>query len=388
MKNKICLVGLGYMGLPTAFFFSKAGYDVSGFDINEVRIKELKDGILPFEEKGLAELFSETKDMRFSSNIEDFKDCNVFIISVPTPITSDKKCDLSYVISATKSVKKVIKEGDLVILESTVKPGTTENVVKPILDESEISYDLAFVSEKAIPGNTLNEMVNNARIIGGFDEKSALKVKELYSSFVKGEMHLTDCSTAEMAKLMENTYRDVNIALANEFDSISKNFGVNVWEAISLANLHPRVNIHQPGPGVGGHCIPIDPWFLIEDKKIENSVIYSSRIINDERPRQVYELLKSKLSSGSCVGILGASYKKNVDDPRESPTEELIKILSKEKVSYKLHDPHVKNFDFPLTHNLFDLNDCDIYVLMVDHDDYKDFKTNKEIIDTKNFFND
>jgi len=384
---KICVVGLGYMGLPTALLFAKNGHNVVGFDISKERINDLNKGKLPFDEKGLLELFeSAKKRFKATSDVKNTKEAEVYLVAVPTPISNEKKCDLSYVESAMNTILSVLSDGNTVILESTVRPRTTIDIVKPILDKSKVGYNLAYVSEKAIPGNTIYEMIHNDRIIGGIDPKSSDMVKKLYSSFVKGEIIVTDCTTAETVKLMENTYRDVNIALANEFLKLSSDLGINAWEAIALANHHPRVKIMHPGPGVGGHCIPVDPWFLTEvsDKA---KLIKQARMINDSMPSYVVEKIEKIMKENNFkkVGLLGAAYKKNVDDARESPTLYIAKLLSEKGIEFKIHDPFVKEFKVEIEKDLATVTEwADCLVVVCDHNIYGDLHTNKVVLNTKN----
>ena len=317
--TSVCIIGLGYMGLPTALLLAKNGVKVLGYDINKKKIGMIKNGKMPFNEKGLAELYKAAKN-NFSVTTtitkNTSKDIKTYIISVPTPFSEMKKCDLSYVIDATNSVKQILKRGDLVILESTVGPGTTSEIIKPLLEKSGLKcgtdFFLSYVSEKAIPGNTLYEMVNNARIIGGIDKESTDRTMRLYSKFVKGEIILTDTTTSEITKLVENTYRDVNIAFANELAKICDRLNINVWDVITYANKHPRVNIHLPGPGVGGHCIAIDPWFLVG--KGSSDLIWTARTINDAMPQEIFTRLRniilSKQLTNPKIAVLGVAYKK------------------------------------------------------------------------------
>jgi UDP-N-acetyl-D-mannosaminuronic acid dehydrogenase len=355
------------MGLPTAFLFAAAGHSVYGYDIDRKKIEILRQGGLPFEEKGMKELHRKARK-NFSCGTQIQKG-DIFIISVPTPVTN-RMCENKYVISATKSVVPVLEEGNLVILESTVAPGTTRDLVKPILDKARCKYDLCYVSEKAIPGNTIYEMQHNHRIVGGYDKKSGKRTKELYSSIVKSEIHVTDSVTAESAKLMENTFRDVNIALANEFWKLSDELGIDVHEAISLANLHPRVNILNPGPGVGGHCIPIDPWFLTEKTKSAR-LIPMARQVNDSMPEYVFNhYIKPKVKKGDTVAILGVAYKPNVDDDRESPAYEIIRLCKEYGLKVRVHDPCVKGVEKDLKKVT---DGADLVHVVTRHMDYEKF---------------
>lgn len=392
---KICVVGLGYMGIPTALLLAKGGNDVTGYDLVKEKAEILNKGKLPFEEKGLPELFSEAKK-RFRA-ISSLEQADIYLVAVPTPVTKDKKCDLGCVKSAMESLVPFVKKGVLVILESTVSPGTTTDVVRPILEKSGLKagtdFMLAYVSEKAIPGNTLHEMVNNDRIVGGFDEKSRKLAAAIYATFVKGKVHLTDCTTAEAVKLMENSYRDVNIALANELAKVCEQLKINVWEAISLANHHPRVHIHSPGPGVGGHCIAVDPWFLIENYG-DTSIIRCAREINDSMPAHAVLLMKQMLGKKAKIAILGAAYKKNVDDARESPTEQMAQILRNEGYEFSITDPYVKKFQEKIVPFEDAISNAEGIIIAVDHDDYREHDAQLialqaqgvKILDTRNMF--
>lgn len=395
---KICVVGLGYMGIPTAMLLAKSGCEVIGYDVLKEKAEMLNMGQLPFEEKGLKELFAEAgENFRAVTKLEQ---ADAYLVAVPTPVTKDNKCDNSYVESAMRSIAPFVKKGVLVILESTVRPRTTTDVVRPILEKPGLKagedFMLAYVSEKAIPGNTIHEMVNNDRIVGGFDEKSGQAAAKIYASFVKGKVRLTDCTTAETVKLMENSYRDVNIALANELAKICEQLGINAWEAISLANHHPRVHIHQPGPGVGGHCIAVDPWFLIESYE-GKSIIKTAREINDAMPEHTVKLIESLLEGkkNAKVAILGAAYKKNVDDARESPTEQIAQILSRKGHNAVVTDPFVKKFPEKIVSFDEAVNNADAVIVAVDHDAYKEkenllaemMQRGVKVLDTRNLFN-
>jgi len=376
------------MGLPTALLLAKADYLVNGYDIDKNKIEQLQNNQLPFQEKGLQDLFNQSKQNFHPSN--KLKPSDAFIITVPTPLTTQKNCDLSYAIKATESLKPVLQDNNLIILESTVPPGTTLNTVKPILDETNKTYFLSYVSEKAIPGNTIYEMQHNHRIIGGINKKSAQLTKKIYSSFVKAPIHLTDTTTAESVKLIENTYRDVNIALANELSLRLQKLNINPWEAIKLANHHPRVNIHHPGPGVGGHCIPIDPWFLSNN---DTKLINQSRKMNDSMPSRLLDKITPFLQHQPKpkITIFGVAYKGNIDDTRESPAIPFIKQAEKQNITISIYDPHIKRFTYPL-HTLNEsTKDSDCIIVLTDHDSFKEINpkeiTNmrtKQIIDTRN----
>ena len=388
---KICVLGLGYIGLPTSLLLAQAGNNVLGFDIKNQIIEELNQGVLPFKEPGLEELFQKAKNNFQASNI--VQSSEVYIIAVPTPLESDMKmADLTAVKSASNAVSKVIKEGQIVILESTVPPGTSEHLILPILRESGVkTIYFAHCPERAIPGKTLHEMVHNDRIIGGLDKDSTEKVKCLYTYFVKGNIFLTDTKTAEFVKLMENTFRDINIALANEFSLLAEEAGINVWDAINLANKHPRVDILKPGPGVGGHCIAIDPMFLAE-KSSKARIVTLAREINSGMPIHVIKMIKSMIMDirTPTITLLGLAYKGNVDDIRESPTFKIKKIAENEGILVKLYDPLVH--DYPGNSMTLDeaTKNSDCLVLITDHDLFKEIDPkqlsmkHKNLVDTRN----
>src|SRR3990172_1900305 len=376
VKDKtICVVGLGYIGLPTACLLARFGYKVTGVDINKERVRLLANRKLPFEEPGLPELFKEAVgNMSFRPEPVP---ADAFIISVPTPTTENKKPDLTFVEKASKSVSEVVKDGNLVVLESTVPPGTSEKIVLPILlrRRRNICVYVSHAPERAIPGRTIIEMVENDRAIGGVDRESTVLTGEIYSSFVKGKIHLTDATTAEFVKLIENTFRDVNIAFANELAKLCESIGVDVWEARKLANLHPRVNIHSPGPGVGGHCISVDPWFLVRRGNAGTDMIKLSRKINDSMPHfvisQVAEMLEG--INAPTVTVLGVAYKGNVDDWRETPALEIIALAEKNGWKVKIHDPLVTTFPLEVEKDLENaIQGSDCLVIVADHDLYKD----------------
>lgn len=345
---EVCIVGLGYVGLPTASLLASAGFQVLGVDIDEDIVRRLNAGETRLEEQGLARLVEEafrSGNLEASTEVEP---SDTFIICVPTPITHDKGVDLRAVESAAASIWPVLKEGNLVILESTSPIGTTRNVVARILAQSGlqpgVDFELCYCPERVLPGNTVNELVRNDRIIGGYTLASAKRAEAMYQRFSQGKLLLTDDRTAEMCKLMENTYRDVNIALANVFARIAEGAGVDAWEAITLANCHPRVNILKPGPGVGGHCIPVDPWFLIEAFPEHTELLRQAREVNDGQSHHVLDKLceTGKLMAGDKLAILGAAYKADIDDPRESPAALVAAAAEARGMQVSVHDPLVK----------------------------------------------
>ena len=374
-KPTIAMIGLGYIGIPTALLLAQNGHKVIGVDIDEKKIELLQKNILPFKEKGLMELYHSSKNNFFpTSSFKDIQNAQVYIIAVPTPITPEKFCDLRYVKSACKSVSEMLEKGDLVVIESTITPSITKNTLRLILEESGLicgqEFSLAYVSEKAIPVDTLKEMQENTRVIGGIDRFSTQYAKKVYSSFVKGEIIETDCTTAEAVKLFENTYRDVNIALANEFLKLSKEFNLNVWEVVSIANHHPRVNIHTPGPGVGGHCIPIDPWFLTIAK--ETKIIETARKINDSMPKEVVNFVEKNVSPSKIIAILGISYKENIDDTRESPGLIIGQLLEISGYKVIYCDPYASNTTIEIVPLDTAIQLADTAIIITAHKEYKD----------------
>lgn len=396
--GKICVIGLGYIGLPTATMFATHGYNVVGADINLEVVESLNHGKIHIElEPEMKELIQKaikSKNLIIKSKPEE---ADIFIICVSTLLNEkEKKAELKYVISATESILPYIKKENLIILESTSPPGTTLNVVVPII-ERVISIKDVYVAhcpERVIPGNMLKEFINNDRIIGGINKESSQKAKEIYKSFVKGNIYLTDATTAEMIKLMENTYRDVNIALANEFAKICENLNINVWEAIELANKHPRVNIHKPGPGVGGHCIPVVPWFIIEKSSNNANLIPFARNINISMPNYVVEIVEKEMKhiKNPVITIFGVAFKANIDDISETPAIPIIKLLEKKNYKIKIYDPFVKKFRYNLSSLNDAVKDSDCILILTDHDDFKmididkikDLMRNKILIDTRN----
>jgi UDP-N-acetyl-D-mannosaminuronic acid dehydrogenase len=377
MKS-ICVLGLGYIGLPTASLFATHGHKVVGVDVSDRIVDTINAGEIHIEEPGLYTLARAavgSGNLRASVKPEP---SDVYIICVPTPLTADKKCDLSFVRSATRMIVPIVKKGDLVILESTSPPGTTRDVVAPMLAESglKIGEDVyvAHCPERVLPGRILKELIENARIIGGITPESARITEELYKGIVEGPIFLTDATTAELSKVMENTFRDVNIALANELGHICEELGISAWEVIELANKHPRVNLHKPGPGVGGHCISVDPWFLVEKFPEQAKLIHLSRKINDGQParvvRKVMEMT-ADVDGRPKVALFGVSYKGNVDDTRESPALEIIAELA-EKVDLKVYDPHVHG---GIGHEINNLEEAvtgaDLLVVVTDHADFR-----------------
>jgi UDP-N-acetyl-D-mannosaminuronic acid dehydrogenase len=376
--SKICVLGQGYIGLPTALLFANGGHEVVGIDVNKRVVETLKAGKMPFEEQGFQELLDSAiakKAFRAESLVEE---ADAFLVAVPTPFDSEMHmADLKYVVSACEMIVPHLRKGNLVIIESTIPPNTCDKQVRHILEESGLKmcedFHVSHCPERAIPGNTLHEMVYNDRVIGGVDEKSTQLTANLYSSFVKGNLHLTTSTTAEMIKLMENTFRDVNIALANEFAQIADDYGIDVWKAIEIANKHPRVNILKPGPGVGGHCIAIDPWFLTENAN-NSSLIMMARQINDSMPQYVLKMVKEMLAGieTPTITVFGVAYKGDIADTRATPAKKFIKLAEKEGFRVKIYDPFVKEWSYPILGLEEAVEGSDCIVVLTDHSEFKE----------------
>ena len=396
--SKICILGMGYIGLPTALLFANNGNDVVGVDINQSVVATLNEGNMPFEEDGFQDLLNSAINNNTFRAQTVPEDADVFLVAVPTPLDKETKLsDLKYVKSACEMIAPHLKNGNLIVIESTIPPRTCEKTVKSTLEKSGLKapddFYIAHCPERAIPGNTLHEMVYNDRIIGGIDARSTELAESLYSSFVKGQLHLTNSTTAEMVKLMENTYRDINIALANELAQIADEYGVNVWDAIKVANKHPRVNILNPGPGVGGHCIAIDPWFLTEDTN-KGRLISLSRQINDSMPQYVLKMVREMVKDieNPTITIFGVAYKGDIGDTRATPARKFIKLAEKEGYEIRVHDPFVTEFDYPILGLSEAVDGSDCIVLLTDHSVFKEIKPeeiyggmrNLNIVDTRN----
>ncbi len=391
MKQIVTMLGLGYIGLPTALLLANAGVTVNGYDIDKKKISSLKENRLFFEENGLETLFKSVQKKRTFTPTTALEHSDIYIIAVPTPAKKGS-AELKYVLSALESIKAVFRAGDLIIVESTIAPRDCVDVLIPEIAKWNKKFLFAHCPERAIPGNTLYEMVHNDRIVGGNDQESNKQTVKLYSKFVTGKLFTTNPTTAAACKVMENTYRAVNIALANEFADIAKKLDFNVWEAIELSNKHPRVTIHQPGPGVGGHCIPIDPWFFIDPKNKVQGLIEKSLLINENMAETVTQevilLAKKHKIKKPKIGLLGYAYKKNVDDTRETPTKKLHELFA-EKFEVLLTDPFIKNEGFETLEKV--LSTVSVIVLSTDHDTYKKINFSKYpnivfVYDTRNIF--
>ena len=409
--RKLCVLGLGYIGLPTASTFAVNGIQVLGVDINPDIVETLQNGNIHIHEPGLRDLVSHAIQSGNFSASTQLEEADAFLIAVPTPFKEHKLgehngqkyklADMRAVTSATEAIVPFLRKGNLVVLESTSPPRTTVDLVKPILERSGlkagVDFHLCYSPERVLPGQILRELVENARVVGGVTPESARAGHDLYTNFVKGKIIETDATTAEMVKIMENTTRDVNIALANEFSRLAERFGVDVWEAISLANLHPRIHILNPGPGVGGHCISVDPWFFVEGAPELTPLIYNARNVNDAQPHFVVEKVKQAFSVqpaglreashpddrqnatgntliGKRIAALGLAYKADVDDLRESPAAEVVRLLQKGGAQVIVWEPLKPNGNLEGIHmaSNFDtaIRKADAILLLVRHTEF------------------
>ena len=389
------VIGLGYIGLPTALMLASHGVEVVGTDYNAALVATLNEGKTTFKEKGLDELFAEAvkQGVRFTT---EYQVTDTYIISVPTPYDKvSKKIDACFVVKAAEAVLAVCPDGATVVVESTVSPGTMDKFVRPIVEKSGKTLHLVHAPERIIPGNMVYELLHNNRTIGADDPAVGEKIKALYASFCQGEIVVTDIKTAEMTKVVENTFRAVNIAFANELANICRHDGMDVYEIIRICNMHPRVNILQPGPGVGGHCISVDPWFLVGDYPELANVIREAMKTNDAMPAFVLDRIgeimkKHGISDLSRVGLYGLTYKENVDDCRESPTLQLLDYQTQRGGEpLKVYDPWVQRDLVPNQYHDFDkfLADVDLVVIMVGHSEIREQMqklAGKVVFDTRN----
>lgn len=375
------VIGLGYIGLPTALMMASHGVEVTGTDYNKELVDTLNAGKTTFKEDGLDELFANAvrAGVRFTT---EYQECDTYIVSVPTPYDKiDKKIDPSYVVAASKTVLEVAPENAILVIESTISPNTIDRFVRPLLIEAgREDVSLVHAPERIIPGNMVYELVHNNRTIGADDLEVGRKVVELYGSFCQGEISVTDIRTAEMTKVVENTFRAVNIAFANELAKICRLGGMDVAEIIRIANKHPRVNILQPGPGVGGHCIPVDPWFLVGDYPETANFIRLALQTNASMPEYVlhraYEVMaEHDITDPSKVGIYGLTYKENVDDIRESPTLQLLETQAEHLCgsAMKVYDPWVERDEVPSQVHSMDefLEGLEMVIVMIGHSEIK-----------------
>ncbi|MBF1992815.1 nucleotide sugar dehydrogenase [Staphylococcus schleiferi] len=396
---KLTTIGLGYIGLPTSIMFAKHGVEVLGVDINPQAVASLNQGQIHIEEPGLQEAYEAVLEKGNFKASQTPEEADVFIIAVPTPNNDDtyESCDISIVMRALESIVPYLKSGNTVIVESTIAPRTIDDHVKPFLEQQgyTIGEDLYLIHcpERVLPGKILEELVHNNRIIGGVTPACVEAGKNVYRTFVQGEMIETNARTAEMSKLMENTYRDLNIALANELAKISNHLNINVLDVIEMANKHPRVNIHWPGPGVGGHCLAVDPYFIIAKDPEHSPLIQTGRKINRSMPQFVVDHVKKILQTvnGQKVTVFGLTYKGDVDDIRESPAFDIYELLKAiEGLDVVAYDPHVQ-LDFVEKDIAKAVEGSSLVIVLSDHSEFKilkdqDFSSMKDklILDTKN----
>lgn len=392
----INVIGLGYIGLPTALMMSSHGVEVIGTDYNNKLVSTLNAGRTTFKEEGLDALFQNAlkSGIKFTT---EYQVTNTYIVSVPTPYDKfSKKVDPCYVVAAVKDVLKVAPQNAILVIESTVSPGTIDKSIRPLLEENgRMDINLVHAPERIIPGNMIYELLHNNRTIGADDKNIGDMVKQLYSSFCQGEIVVTDIKTAEMTKVVENTFRAVNIAFANELAKICHHDGMDVYEIIKICNMHPRVNILQPGPGVGGHCISVDPWFLVGDYPSLAKVIDEAMKTNDGMPdfvlNRIYEIMNEKgMTDMTKVGLYGLTYKENVDDMRESPTLQLLESQKRHLAKgLKVYDPFITEDVVENQYHDLDsfLREVDMVVIMVGHDEIKNslYKIQRKVVlDTRN----
>lgn len=393
------MIGLGYIGLPTAAMMANAGHVVAGVDVDEKVIDQIRSGcrhVMEPDVRDTAVAALRSGTLTLAHTLES--DADAYVICVPTP-TLEHKADLRYVQQAAADVAARAKSGNLIVLESTVPPGTVENTVVRALENAGKSPDgfhIAHCPERVIPGRTIHELRHNARVVGGRRPVDAARAKSLYSSFCDGEISETDCTTAELVKVVENTFRDVNLAFANELALLSEVLHVDVWEVIRLANKHPRVNVLRPGPGVGGHCIPVDPHFLSAANPFVTELIQTARRVNERMPHVVIRMIEEMLAPirvPSHIALLGVSYKAEIDDTRESPARAVLGLLQERRYRVSAYDPFAKQFSIPLAESVEDaVRDADLIALMTDHEAFTTIEPGaiaqhvrrKNIIDTRN----
>lgn len=399
----VCVIGLGYIGLPTAAILASSGYKVIGVDINPVIVETVALGKVHISETDLDMLVHASVKSGALVATGRPAAADIFIVAVPTPLNADKSPDISYVAAAFDSIIPYLKKGDLVILESTCPVGTTENMAKRIASqrtELRQAIDIAYCPERVLPGQILHELIENDRVVGGVTPQATEKAINFYNSFVKGECLPTDVRTAEMCKLTENTFRDVNIAFANELSMICEQQRIDVWQLIKLANHHPRVNILQPGCGVGGHCIAVDPWFIVSQQPENSKLIQAARAVNDAKPQwvteQIIDAAENHLEQTGVlptIACLGITFKANVDDTRESPALQVVRVLAeKYPNSVRVVEPNLdalpvilSNASVTNMHLEESMQSADIVTLLVDHKEFRNlneqFKSNHILID-------
>lgn len=407
--NSVAVIGLGYIGLPTAAVLAVNGLNVIGVDVNESSVEAINRGEVPFVEPDLGEAVSKAVTAGTLKATTDTPTAEAYIVAVPTPFNSDRSADLSYIEAAARNIAPQLCGGELIILESTSPPGATQHLGEYLISlRPDLSLDpeagkplvhVAHCPERVLPGRVMIEMVANDRIVGGLTSTAAEMARDLYSVFCDGSMHITDAKTAEMAKLVENSYRDVNIAFANELSVISSKLDIDVWELIELANHHPRVNILQPGPGVGGHCIAVDPWFIVAAAPEDARMIRQARETNDAKPAWVINRVRDLLAdlSGATVAALGLAFKADIDDMRESPAIGIVAALSDQlaEETILVAEPHLDQLpaalqdrvNVSLASTQEAVAKADVVLLLVDHTEFKyldrSLLDGKRVVDTR-----
>lgn len=409
----VTILGLGYIGLPTAAIIASRGMRVTGVDINEEVVRTVASGSIHIAEPDLDGLVQKVISSGWLTVTTEMKPADVFIIAVPTPIDSSNTADMHSVMAAADSVTQVLAPGNLVILESTSPIGTTERIAKRItekrpdlsigtVEKDQAGISLAYCPERVLPGRILNELANNDRCIGGVTPSCARRAQRFYKSFVRGACIATTARAAEMVKLTENAFRDTNVAFANELSLICARFDINVWEVIDLANRHPRVNILRPGPGVGGHCVAVDPWFLVESAPDLARLVRTSREINDGKTDWTIERAISLVNEHpyAKIGCFGLSFKANVDDMRESPALEVaLRLAGQYGSRVKIVEPNIKDLPPEFTGSSAELTDldeairtCEIAIILVDHDQFKTVplaeRRHMAVLDTRGIWQD
>ena len=388
--DKISILGLGYIGLPLAIVLADKSIHINGFDTNQKVLDDLQKLKIKIKEKDLIKKFKNTKVQKYLKVSNKVIKSDVYIVAVPTPFNKKtNKPDISLVKKAINKIVHFLVSGNLVIIESTCPVGTTELVEKLIYkkrpDLKKNSINISYCPERILPGNTLKELINNDRIIGGINTNSSKHASKIYKIFVKGNINITDSKTAEMSKLAENTYRDINIAYANELSMISKKYGIDVWELIKLTNLHPRVNILNPGPGVGGHCIAVDPWFLVSQNQKLAKIILSAREVNDNKIKWVIQEIKKQIKKLSIknknklitLGFFGITYKPDSNDLRESSSLKIIKhFLKNKKIKVIICEPNLNENELKFLKveklNVIEtLKKADLSIALVNHSQFK-----------------
>jgi UDP-N-acetyl-D-mannosaminuronic acid dehydrogenase len=390
-QTKVTMLGLGYIGLPTAALIASNKIKVTGVDVNPQVVETIKRGKIHIVEPDLAGLVKHVTESGLLHASNDPVAADVYLIAVPTPLKGNNEPDISFVESAVKSIAKLLKEGDLVIIESTSPVGTTEkmqSIIYNLRTDLKNRLFIAYCPERVLPGRIIYELERNDRVIGGINEESTKKAVHFYRNFVKGTLHKTNARTAEMCKLVENSSRDVQIAFANELSMICDKANINVWELIELANKHPRVNILQPSTGVGGHCIAVDPWFIVKAFEGDAKLIKNAREINTYKTQWVIDKIKStcfdfqkKFSKEPVVACMGLAFKPDIDDLRESPALNVVQNLVDSNINIRAVEPNIElHHNFNIIDANDALNESDIVVFLVNHNSFKDLQIKDKIV--------